>query len=240
MPVYLKTHVAAMEFCSELVQAVYKTHQRPKFSNSIQKAAEEVERHLKIAVAEKACQAALSKAEATNNSVDQILHGVAADRIPDPAGGHRAQAELAQGAALALQHVCRDECHSLVQRMTNESSEDSSLLRLAERSATGRPLQEQCAKTVVQKVEGELLGCCARSCGWTGTRCSLWNYMDEEDQFEWKAECCTEYNILRNSSREKMCNSMLSQEHLGTTMCSTFRSGYLSGVTSLESPAECI
>ncbi|CAE7942805.1 unnamed protein product [Symbiodinium sp. KB8] len=212
MPVYLKTHVAAMEFCSELVQAVYKTHQRPKFSNSIQKAAEEVERHLKIAVAEKACQAALSKAEATNNSVDQILHGVAADRIPDPAGGHRAQAELAQGAALALQHVCRDECHSLVQRMTNESSEDSSLLRLAERSATGRPLQEQCAKTVVQKVEGELLGCCARSCGWTGTRCSLWNYMDEEDQFEWKAECCTEYNILRNSSREKMCNSMLSQE----------------------------
>ncbi|CAK9065521.1 Uncharacterized protein SCF082_LOCUS33613 [Durusdinium trenchii] len=72
------------------------------------------------------------------------------------------------------------------------------------------PISETCAARVVKKVEAEIFGCCGRSCGWNGRSCISWPFFDEQQKADWQAECCTEYNVLKNSSREEMCNSVLS------------------------------
>ncbi|CAE7769304.1 unnamed protein product [Symbiodinium sp. CCMP2592] len=210
---YVQTHVAAMEFCGQLVQAVYKKHTLAELRGNLERAAEEVEKDLKGSAAMRACEAALAHAENSSEAVDQITEKEEVGGIRDPRKGPRAQ-RLAQGAALALENVCKDECISLVSKMTESQSDgDITILSsLARRGAKDRPIQEQCAKTVVQKVEAELLGCCARTCGWNGTHCVLWSYMDKKAQATWNGECCTEDNILRNSSRERMCNSVLSPQ----------------------------
>jgi len=68
---------------------------------------------------------------------------------------------------------------------------------------------EACAYHVVKQVEGEILGCCARSCGWSGRSCTLWPFFSPEEKINWEAECCAEISILKDSSRELMCNSVL-------------------------------
>ena len=62
---------------------------------------------------------------------------------------------------------------------------------------------------MVQKVEAEILGCCAESCGWNGRACILWPFLNSTEKGEWEAECCTEFNILKNSSRATMCDATL-------------------------------
>ena len=104
----------------------------------------------------------------------------------------------------ALAQVCKDECADLLHMMKKEA------YHLAVDVAVKHvPFAKSCAEHVVQHVEAEVLGCCARSCGFNGATCLLWPFFSAEEKVNWDVECCGEMNILKNSSREQMCNSVL-------------------------------
>ena len=103
----------------------------------------------------------------------------------------------------ALSHVCQDECFELLRMMAMEDQ------KLAKDVGEEVPFAKTCANHVVQHVEAEILGCCARSCGWNGRVCTLWPFFTQEEKVDWDLECCAEMNVLRNSSREHMCNAVL-------------------------------
>ena len=104
----------------------------------------------------------------------------------------------------ALSQVCKDECTDLLDMMKNETEDlaDDVVLRHV-------PFAQACAEQVVQHVEAEILGCCGRSCGFDGRRCLLWPFFSPQEKVDWELECCAEISILKNSSRELMCNSVL-------------------------------
>ena len=99
-----------------------------------------------------------------------------------------------------LEKVCQEECHDLVNKMDVKAGE----LTLYTRQ------KDQCANKVVQKVEAEAMSCCKRSCGWNDdtATCAFWPFMDDEEQTNWKLQCCAEDTILQHSSREELCNSV--------------------------------
>ena len=104
----------------------------------------------------------------------------------------------------ALAQVCKDECQDLLHMMKKETE------HLVE-GVVGHhvPFAQACAERVVQQVEAEVLGCCGRSCGFDGRRCLLWPFFSPQEKVDWEVECCAEISILKNSSRELMCNSVL-------------------------------
>ena len=104
----------------------------------------------------------------------------------------------------ALAQVCKDECTDLLNMMKEEAR---NLANDVEWKHV--PFAQTCAERVVQHVEAEVLGCCARSCGFDGRRCLLWPFFSPKEKVEWNLECCAEMNVLKNSSRELMCNSVL-------------------------------
>ncbi len=105
----------------------------------------------------------------------------------------------------ALARVCKDECEDLLKMMKWKAKD------LAHDVIQDHiPFAETCAKRVVQQVEAEILGCCARSCGFNGHTCLLWPFFSPKEKVEWDVECCGEMSVLKNSSRELMCNSVLS------------------------------
>ena len=113
---------------------------------------------------------------------------------------------------VSLQNVCKDECIELVKEMKNQSLQilsDVAKDVAASRHMKPPSYEEACAKHVVQKVEAEILGCCAESCGWNGRACMYWPFLNSTEKGQWEAECCTEFNILKNSSRATMCDSTL-------------------------------
>ena len=122
-------------------------------------------------------------------------------------GRMRPVKEDAAEAALwehALSQVCKDECEDLLNMMKNETE------HLADDVLQNHtPFAQTCAERVVQHVEAEILGCCGRSCGFDGRRCLLWPFFSPQEKVEWEVECCAEMSILKNSSRELMCNSVL-------------------------------
>ena len=107
---------------------------------------------------------------------------------------------------VSLKNVCKDECIELVKEMKKETRE---ILNDVGNPSKPPSYEEVCAKRVVQKVEAEILGCCAESCGWNGRACMLWPFLNSTEKGEWEAECCTEFNILKNSSRATMCDATL-------------------------------
>ena len=107
---------------------------------------------------------------------------------------------------VSLKNVCRDECQELVKEMRKVTVE---VLRDVGRTENPPSYEEACAKRVVQKVEAEILGCCAEKCGWNGRACMLWPFLNGTEKGQWEAECCTEFNILKNSSRATMCDATL-------------------------------
>ena len=110
----------------------------------------------------------------------------------------------------ALSQVCKDECDDLLEMMKEEAWD------LADDVAYHQvPFAQTCAERVVKHVEAEVLGCCARSCGFNGRTCLLWPFFSPREKVNWNLECCSEMNVLKNSSRERMCNSVLS-DHLAT------------------------
>ena len=104
----------------------------------------------------------------------------------------------------ALAQVCKDECKDLLQMMYKEAEhlQDDVYKNHV-------PFAQACAERVVQHVEAEVLGCCGRSCGFDGRRCLLWPFFSPQEKVDWEVECCAEISILKNSSRELMCNSVL-------------------------------
>ena len=124
---------------------------------------------------------------------------------------------------VSLDNVCRDECHALVEEMRKEAREivedvgkaqEQSWKILDDVEGDEKPpsYEEVCAKHVVQKVEAEILGCCAEKCGWNGRACMYWPFLNSTEKGEWEAECCTEFNILKNSSRATMCDATLTRK----------------------------
>ena len=107
---------------------------------------------------------------------------------------------------VSLKNVCKDECIELVNEMRKETGEIIKDVDSPEKPAS---YEEVCAERVVQKVEAEILGCCAEKCGWNGRACMLWPFLNRTEKGQWEAECCTEFNILKNSSRATMCDSTL-------------------------------
>eukprot|EP00438_Fugacium_kawagutii_P028149 Skav213029 [mRNA] locus=scaffold2312:367155:368870:- [translate_table: standard] len=108
-----------------------------------------------------------------------------------------------------LQHVCADECHTLVKRLTNKTVEDE-IGNDIERK--GAPYEEACADRVVRQVEADVLGCCAESCQYNGRSCIAWPFFTKAEKVRWLEECCTEFNVLSGSPREAMCNSVLTPD----------------------------
>eukprot|EP00438_Fugacium_kawagutii_P035547 Skav214503 [mRNA] locus=scaffold1011:352330:353604:- [translate_table: standard] len=106
----------------------------------------------------------------------------------------------------ALKHVCHDECEELVDETLKEAEE----IVMEDLSLAISPTRS-CAKRVVQKVEAETFTCCAQACGWNNGTCLSWPFLRKSQQIQWEAECCSEWNVLKGSSRQKMCNSVLSQ-----------------------------
>ena len=104
----------------------------------------------------------------------------------------------------ALAQVCKDECNDLLKMMEMETR---NLRDDVVRHQV--PFAQACAERVVQQVEAEVLGCCGRSCGFDGRRCLLWPFFSPQEKVDWEVECCAEISILKNSSRELMCNSVL-------------------------------
>ena len=104
----------------------------------------------------------------------------------------------------ALARVCKDECTDLLDVMKKETWYLQDDVRHNQ-----VPFAQTCAERVVQHVEAEILGCCARSCGFDGRRCLLWPFFSPQEKVDWEVECCAEISILKNSSRELMCNSVL-------------------------------
>ena len=107
---------------------------------------------------------------------------------------------------VSLQNVCKDECHALVEEMRKEGHWILEELDTFEKPPS---YEEVCAERVVKQVEAEILSCCAEKCGWNGRACMLWPFLSRTEKGQWEAECCTEFNILKNSSRAIMCDATL-------------------------------
>lgn len=109
-----------------------------------------------------------------------------------------------------LHHVCRDEC----EKMVDETVENIGVMVGRDVRMSAKPFEELCADRVVRRAEAEILGCCGRSCGWDGRSCTSWPFFTRDEKVDWLEECCTEYNILNGSSRELMCDSVLSPQQV--------------------------
>ena len=106
----------------------------------------------------------------------------------------------------SLKRVCHDECEALAEGIRYKARE------LADSAYHGKgTIQDACTDHVVKHVEAEILGCCSRSCGWNGQFCAFFPFLNSTQQDDWQAECCTERNILNGSSRQRLCDSTLSQ-----------------------------
>ena len=111
----------------------------------------------------------------------------------------------------SLHRVCTDECNALVEEMQNQIWRLEQWTWNMMRGNQAASVEEVCADGVVKKVEAEILTCCATSCGWNGHSCTYWPLMNATEQDDWQGECCTEMNILQGSTREKMCDSTLTE-----------------------------
>ena len=186
----------------------------------------------KEVMAHRAKEAAEQESKKAENICHKVLTGeLGADDGPEwaekaanssqPEGQHYQLGRLQKVNAtekawkVSLKNVCKDECHELVKEMREETQKifkDVGSRKIIGPSREDFRLQsyeEVCAKRVVQKVEAEILGCCAESCGWNGRACMYWPFLSSIEKGQWEAECCTEFNILKNSSRATMCDATL-------------------------------
>ena len=162
------------------------------------------------------CSAVVSKSEEPFEGIIQLQNKTKPDENMEVRPGSRAWYLLEgdqpghESLKMALKKVCHDECAGLVKKLADEKTLRALLPYVAdvrsiekihaqEGAASKETLEERCAKLVVREVESETLGCCARSCGWNGATCGLWDFMNDEDKQDWKLECCAEGAILNGS-----------------------------------------
>ena len=158
-----------------------------------------IERWMKETWATEICSAVVSNLEKPSEGINQLKKHKQPDQNMKIRQKTRAWYLLEgdrrghESLKVALKKVCHDECADLVKKLTNETI--TWLLPFDKHST----LEERCANLVVREVESETLGCCARSCGWNGAACGLWDFMNDEDKRDWKLECCAEGAILKGS-----------------------------------------
>jgi len=156
------------------------------------------------------CSAVVSRLEEPSEGIKQLQNSAKPDENMEVRPESRAWYLLEgdqsghRSLEVALKKVCHDECEVLVKKLKQTGALGMWNVRST--------VAEKCSKFVVREVEAETLGCCARSCGWNGATCGLWDFMSDAAQQDWKFECCAEGAILNGSSRQKMCNSVLPQE----------------------------
>ena len=203
---------SALRFCEALAEEGYKTMKdtmKGTMKDNINRALNKTS----PAICQHALTGTITPTEAekfpfAGKASELSRKGSDEDQDGDRAYGRmRAVKEDAAEAALwehALSQVCKDECDDLLKMMRKEAED------LANDVVSNHvPFAQACAERVVQQVEAEVLGCCGRSCGFDGRRCLLWPFFSPQEKVEWEVECCAEISILKNLSRELMCNSVL-------------------------------
>ena len=102
-----------------------------------------------------------------------------------------------------LKHVCHDECENLVEETIMNIDK---MTRDVQFYAT--PFEQTCADKVVRKLEAQILGCCARSCHYSGKSCLAWPSCHQGREGRLVGGC-SEWNVLSDSPREAMRTSVL-------------------------------
>ena len=160
--------------------------------------------------AQKICQTALNQ-QVTPKVADEELLGLK-EGVQDPEPGNETRAyQILNGASQPrhawehlLKRACADECQNLlVEMLASKSRISQSAVDLK-----GFSVKKLCAEKVVQKAEAEVLTCCGQECGWDNQTRRLWPFFDAAEKEDWNARCCAEGTILKNSSRERLCNSV--------------------------------
>lgn len=104
----------------------------------------------------------------------------------------------------ALRNLGKFECSQMVNRLQQEAV---AISRDVYRKHIRLDLA--CVDRMVRKVGAEIMGCCGQACGWDGELCTMWPFFFPAQKVDWQLECCAEMNVLKGSSRERMCNSVL-------------------------------
>ena len=214
-PYKIPVSASALRFCDALVEQSYEKNSAALgvvVRKALKKTSPEVCQH---ALTGTINETEAKEAPWAENASELSRHGRDEDGDQDGDRGYgrmRAVKEDATDPAEkalwehALAQVCKDECDDLLKMMKSQKE----TTRLAKDVFQDHvPFAQACAEHVVQHVEAEVLGCCGRSCGFDGRRCLLWPFFSPQEKVEWEVECCSEMSILKNSSRELMCNSVL-------------------------------
>ena len=149
------------------------------------------------------CSAVVSKSEKLSEGIKQLRKRQRPDEnmevLPKSRAWYLLEGDQNHQPGLgslvvALKKVCHDECADLVKKLADKETQ-----RALSPYDAHNTLEERCAELVVREVEAETLGCCAKTCGWNGRTCGLWDYMNPADQQDWQLECCAEGAILNGS-----------------------------------------
>ena len=219
----LNVSVSAVRFCAALIQ--HSTQKAAVTRKEEQKSDEELE-SLEFDTswsvleelenlgkdANETCKAALVEPwleETWPEKVEEVEKEMNKSGEPFRRGHEKGRLEkVGEAWKVAMENVCKEECAGLVEKL-----EDIDIVKTMVEDIFppyNHPVERACAETVVQKVEANLLGCCADSCGYNGQECTKWAFLNNTQRGEWEAECCTEFNVLEGSDREKMCDSTVS------------------------------
>ena len=198
--------VSALRFCSEVISFSWQNMHKKKKGNSLAFQADHVvQKELDNAL--ETCQKVLA------GSLPDERKAWAVKAVGSSGDGShefgRLQSvvdkERSPAWKTVLKEVCRDECVELVQGIKDSTIE---IYEGIERQTAA----ESCADNVVRRVEAHILGCCADTCGWNGVACALWPFFTTAEKSAWESECCTEWNVLQGSDRERMCDATLTEK----------------------------
>eukprot|EP00435_Cladocopium_sp_Y103_P063103 s109_g24.t1 len=218
---------SALKFCSDIVhkiadnveggiKSVAQTKLEPEEMRQLeelQAVSQDFEKYVehKLGLTQKLCREVLTGRSGEN---DKWYHDAAELSKHEHAKGFGHLDPLVTGSGEShhhlLQKVCKDECEDIVkttltniEKMVAEDVHENFM-----------PFEQSCADRVVRKVEAETLGCCARGCGWNNQSCMAWPFFTQNEKVQWLDECCTEFNVLKGSSRDRMCNSVLTKHQV--------------------------
>ncbi|CAE7257077.1 unnamed protein product [Symbiodinium necroappetens] len=219
--------VAAVDFCSRLFEEVTKQqlkNGKVYYGMSHTNANElpgilsqSVKNTLRDHNAEQYCKAALSGRYGKSDvrpAVDQLVHR---DQQPTTTKAPSRYTEIVKietestsdksSWQNSLQHVCQEECKEILAAIKDNASHIflQEVMRI-------EPFESACSDFVVKRVEAHLMGCCEKACGWNGRVCTYWPFMRQPSKVRWQQECCSEWNTIRFSDREIMCDSVLPKE----------------------------
>ena len=186
--------MTAVQFCETVVRAAKNNHTLIRHTL--------IREWMKESWATNICSAVVSKSEEPSKGIIQLQANQRPDENMEVRLKSRAwyllegdQQPGYESLKVALKKVCHDECEDLVKKLMHKAGE----LTYPRHIRAADTVAETCAELVVRAVESEILGCCARTCGWNGATCGLWDFMNDEDKQDWKLECCAEGAILNGS-----------------------------------------